>query len=160
MTGKAEFSEDEWQLVLSAPPLAGLMVVTAARGGAFRETLALGKAYGEALQQHGASQLLDEITGAKPKLDHTRFGSPDELNQHALSKLADAVQLLERKAAPDEVEDYRRFVLALADKVANAHREDDVAVNPDEQAAIGQVRSALGGAGTTTGSVEQADHAP
>jgi len=41
MTGKSEFSSEEWELILQGPPTAGVMVVTAERGGAFRETLAL-----------------------------------------------------------------------------------------------------------------------
>src|SRR5436190_10363927 len=145
MTTKSAFSEQEWELVLSAPPLAGLIVVTAAHGGTFRESLAIGKAYGEARQQHGASQLLDEVAGAKPKVDHTRVGSPEELKQHGLSRMREVVELLHRKATPQEVEDYRGFVLALAEKVAQAHREDDVAVSPAEQDAIDEIRSALGG---------------
>jgi hypothetical protein len=145
MTTMSDFSEQEWELVLSAPPLAGLIVVTAARGGTFRESLAIGKAYGEARQQHGASQLLDEVTGAKPKVDRTRVGSPEELRQHGLSRLREVLQLLDRKATPQEVEDYRSFVLAVAEKVAQAHREDDVAVSPAEQGAIDEIRSALSG---------------
>ena len=61
MTGKTDFTEEEWQLVLKGPPSAGMIVVTAQRGGTFRETIAIGKAYVEARQQHGESELLDEI---------------------------------------------------------------------------------------------------
>jgi hypothetical protein len=151
MTGKADFTDEEWEVILGAPPLAGLMVLTAAHGGTFRESLAVGKAYGEARQQHGASQLLDEVVGSKPKVDHTRFGSVDELNQHALARLREAVEPLERKATPDEVEDYRAFVTTLAEKVANAHREEGVAVSESERAAMDEIASALGSGGTPTG---------
>ena len=48
MTGKADFTLGEWELVLAGPPTAGLIVVTAQRGGVFRETFAIGKAYAEA----------------------------------------------------------------------------------------------------------------
>jgi hypothetical protein len=44
MTGKADFTQDEWKLVLEAPPSAGLIVVTAQHGGTFRETVAIAKA--------------------------------------------------------------------------------------------------------------------
>src|SRR5690348_10202228 len=79
MTGKADFTEDEWKLVLEAPPSAGLIVVTAQKGGTFRETIAMAKAYAEARQQHGESELLDEIAAGKPERDHTHYHSPDEL---------------------------------------------------------------------------------
>jgi hypothetical protein len=147
VTGKPDFSEQEWELVVEGPPTAGMIVVTAQRGGMFRESLAMGKAYGEARQQHGASQLLDEILAARPKVDHSRFHSVDELKQHGLARLREAVTLLESKAAVQEVDDYRRFVLALAERVAAAHREDGVDVSEAERAAIEEIRSALG-AGT------------
>ena len=103
MTGKADFTQDEWKLVLEAPPSAGLMIVTAQRGGMFRETIAIAKAYTEARKEHGESELLDEITAAKPERDHTHYHSPEELKQGGLQHLRDAVALLETKATPEEV---------------------------------------------------------
>lgn len=147
MTARADFSEQEWKTILEGPPSAGMIVVTAGRGGTIRETFAIGKAYAEARQQHGESELLDEIVAAKPEMDHTRYGSFEELRQHGLQRLRDAVQALEQKATPDEVEGYRRFVTMLAEKVANAHREDGVAVSPAEQAALEEISASLGAAG-------------
>lgn len=75
MTGKADFTPQERELVLEGPPSAGMIVVTAQRGGTIRETLAIAKAYVEARQQHGESELLNEIVAAKPEVDHTRYDS-------------------------------------------------------------------------------------
>jgi hypothetical protein len=145
MTAKADFTEQEWELVLEGPPSAGMIVVTAQRGGTIRETFAIAKAYIEARDQHGQTELVDAIVGAKPEMDHTRYHSFDELKQHGLQHLRDAVGVLEQKATADEVEGYRRFVLALAEKVANAHREDGAtAVSDAEQAAIDEISGALG----------------
>jgi hypothetical protein len=144
MTGKASFTPEEWQLVLEGPPSAGMIVVTAQRGGSFRESIAMAKAYVEARQHHGQSELLDEIVAARPERDHTRYHSVEELKQAGLKHLADAVGMLEQKATPAEVEDYRRFVLTLADKVANAHREGGQAVSDAERTAIKEIADALG----------------
>ena len=144
MTGKADFTQQEWSLVLEGPPSAGMIVVTAQRGGTIRETVAIAKAYVEARQQHGESELLDEIVAAKPELDHTRYHSVEDLKQHGLQHLRDAVELLERKATPGEVEGYRRFVLTLADKVASAHREGGTSVGEAERAAIAEISTSLG----------------
>ena len=76
MTAKSAFTSDEWKVVLEGPPAAGMIVVTAARGGMFRETIAMAKAYTEARGQHGESELLDEIVSAKPQLDHTSITPP------------------------------------------------------------------------------------
>ena len=144
MTTKAAFSPEEWTAVLEGPPTAGMIVVTAARGGTIRETIAMSKAYAHARAQHGASELLDEIVAAKPQLDHTRYHSAQELRDGGLARLREAVTVLGSKAAPEEVEDYRRFVLALADQVAAAHREEGQNVSPAEAEAIQQIDAALG----------------
>ena len=146
MTGRADFTEEEWELVLEGPPSAGMIVVTAQRGGSFRESIAMAKAYVEARRQHGKSELLDEIVAAKPERDHTRYHSVEELKQHGVQHLREAVELLERKTTPEEVEDYRRFVLTLAEKVANAHREGGETVSDAERTAIEEISASLGNA--------------
>ena len=123
MTSKSDFTTEEWQLILEAPPSAGMIVVTAQRGGSFRETIAMAKAYAEARQQHGKSELLDEIVAAKPERDHTHYHSLEELRQHGLQHLRDSVALLATKATPEEVDEYRRFIVTLSHRVAAAHRE-------------------------------------
>ena len=144
MTTKTAFSAEEWKVVLEGPPTAGMIVVTAARGGMFRESIAMSKAYVEARAQHGESELLDEVVAAKPELDHTRYHSAGELRDHGLQHLRDAVALLEAKATAEEVDGYRRFVLTLADKVAAAHREGGQSVSPAEAEAVQQIAAALG----------------
>jgi hypothetical protein len=147
MTGKADFSKDEWELVSEGPPSAGLIVVTAQRGGMFRETFAIGKAYAEARREHGDSQLLDELVSGRPERDHTRYHSPEQLKKAGLQHLRDAIALLEQKATPEEIADYKRFVLTVADRVASAHREGDSDVSEAEKAAIDEIAAALGAEG-------------
>jgi hypothetical protein len=154
MTGKADFTEQEWDTVLEGPPSAGIIIVTASKGGTFRETFAIGKAYAEARKQHGASQLLDEIVSAKPEVDHTRYGSVEELKQHSLQHIRDAVDVLERKATPEELDDFRRFVVALAERVAHAHKEDGMEVSGPEQAAMQEIQASLGGSGEVSSATE------
>jgi hypothetical protein len=149
MTGKADFTADEWKLVLEGPPSAGMIVVTAQRGGMFRESISMAKAYTEARKQHGQSELLDELTSAKPHVDHTRFRSAEELTEHYLQQIRDAVALVEQKAAAEEVEDYKHFVLNLAEKVASAHREGFLGLSGErvsdaERAAVEKVAATLG----------------
>lgn len=148
MTTKAAFTPEEWTVVLEGPPTAGMIVITAAHGGMFRETIAMSKAYAEARAEHGESELLDEIVAAKPQVDHTRYRSAEELKEHGLGRLRDAAALLESKATAEERDDYRRFVLALASRVAAAHKEHGQAVSPAEAAAIEEVTAALSPAGS------------
>jgi hypothetical protein len=144
MTAKADFTTEEWKLILEAPPSAGMIVITAQRGGSFRETVAMAKSYAEARQQHGKSELLDDIVAAKPERDHSHSHSPEELKANGLQHLRDAVALLGSKATPDEVDEYRRFIVTLSQHVAAAHREHGVEVSEAEQAAINDITDALG----------------
>ena len=86
---------------------------------------------------------MDDIVAAKPERDHTHYHSAEELKQHGLQHLRDSVALLEKKAAPEEVEEYRRFIVTLSQKVAAAHREHGQDVSESEQAAINDVTEAL-----------------
>jgi hypothetical protein len=148
MTTKSAFSPDEWELVLEGPPTAGLLVITASHGGTFRETMAMTKAYAEARAQHGESELLDEIAAEKPRMEHGKFHSPEELRDQGLANLGYAASALEDKATAEECDDYRRFVLTVANKVAEAHREKGQIVSPAEQQAIQDITTALGMAGS------------
>ena len=145
MTTRAAFSPSEWHQVLEGPPAAGLLVITASHGGTLRETIAMSKAYTEARAEHGDSELLDEIVAEKPRIE--RGGSvhnPEELRDQALACLADATALLQDKATVEERDEYRRFVVTVASKVAAAHRESGKQVSAPEAQAIQDIRTALG----------------
>ena len=144
MTTKAAFTEQEWDLVRAGPPSAGMVVITADGGGMMRETFEMAKVYGDTRKQHGDSELLDELVAAKPERDHTKAHSYDELKQNGLARLGEAVAVLEQKATPEEVDDYRRFVVTLAERVAARHEEDGADVSPEERRAIDDITAALG----------------
>jgi hypothetical protein len=145
MTTKAAFSPSEWELVREGPPAAGLLVITASHGGMWRETIAMSKAYVEARAEHGDSELLDEIVAEKPRMERGgKVHNPEELRDQALDCLSEATTLLEHKATVEERDDYRRFVLTVANKVAEAHREGGKQVSPAEAQAIQDITTALG----------------
>jgi hypothetical protein len=143
MTGKSAFTDEEWQALLEAPPLSGMLVLRAEHGGSFRETFALAKSYAEARQQHGSSELLDEIVSVKPQVERKRYGTDEELRDAGLQRLRDAAAALESKATPEDAEAYRGFVLGLAKRVAEAHKEGGERVSPAEQSALDEIASTL-----------------
>jgi hypothetical protein len=149
MTGKSDFTEEEWKTVLEAPPSAGLLVIASDRGGSIRESFSMAKAYTEARKQHGESELLDDVVNAKPEADHTRYHSPEELKEGTLKHITDAVELLKAKATPEELEEYKKFIVALANRVAEARKEGFLGlsgerVSGDETAAVQEIEAALG----------------
>jgi hypothetical protein len=119
-----------------------MITLLASSGGTFRETWALAKTFAEARQQHGESDLLDALVAEKP--DMKRYHSAEEAESEGLSRLSQAVALLEQKATPDEVESYKRFTLSVAERVAEAHKEHGTQVSPEERDAITKIESSLG----------------
>jgi hypothetical protein len=148
MTARADFTEEEWKTILEAPPSAGLLVILSDRGGSIRETFSMASSYTEARKQHGESELLDEIVSAKPETDHSRAGSPEELKQHNLDNIRQAIAVLKTKATDQEVEEYRKFILGLAERVAEARKEGFLGLSGErvsdaERAAISEIEAAL-----------------
>jgi hypothetical protein len=143
MTAQSDFGGDEWKLIQEGPLTAGIIVLTAEGGGTIRETFALARAYADARKQHGESDLLDEIVSDSPKFDRDRYSSKEMLREEGLQRLGDAVALLRAKATPEELGDYREFVLAVASEVATAHKEDGQEMSPSEQAALDEVRARM-----------------
>jgi hypothetical protein len=141
MTAKADFTEEEWNVVREGPATGGMLVLLAQGGGSFRETWALAKSYTEARKQPGQSQLLDELASEKPDVE--RYSSREEQESHALTGLREAMAVLEQKATPEEVEEYRTFVLDVARKVAEAHEEEGQPISAAERAAIDKVESSI-----------------
>ena len=141
MTDKAAFTEEEWELVREGPPTAGLVALSAEKGGSFRETWALAKFYAEARKEHGESELLDALVAEKPNVK--RYSSSDELESKGLGRLTEAIALLEQKATTGEVAGYRKFVMDVAEQVAKAHKEGGQEVSGGERAAIEKIAASL-----------------
>jgi hypothetical protein len=145
MTGKADFDEQQWDAVLEGPTSAGLIVMSAEKGGTFREAFAMAKVYGEARSEHGESELLDAISAHRPEIDRTRVKSPEELQLHGLGRIREAVALVDEKASSEEADAYRRFVASVARRVAEAKEEkgSQGGVTEGEQQVLDEIDSAL-----------------
>lgn len=146
MTTQAAFSEEEWKLILEAPAGSGFTVIMAQRGGTFRETLSMAKAYVEAQRELGGSELIDAIVSQKPKADRSHGHSYEELRDHTIEKLREVIALLTSKATPEEVADYKKFVVSVATRAAEAHKENgsEEPISEAEQAALTAITDALG----------------
>jgi hypothetical protein len=145
MTGKADFTQEEWDAIREGPPTAGLVAAMASSGGSFRESWAIAKAYNEARKEHGASELLDDLVASGPKTK--RYHSAEEAEQVGLKRLGDAVALLEQKADAGEVSGYKKFTLDVARSAAEAHKEkhEVESVSVAEREAIERIAASLNG---------------
>ncbi len=142
MATKDDFTAEEWEAISDGPVYAGLMTITASKGGTFRETFSMSKSWTEARQRHGESELLDAIVAEKPKLDE-KPGSAIELHNAGIQMLQQAVQVIEAKS-PDDLGSYRSFVTGLAEGVAEAHEEHGEKVSTGERSVLDEIAGALG----------------
>ena len=151
MTKKAEFNAEEWSRLLEGPALAGLIVISAERGGTIRESISMAKGYSEAREANADDELLSEILRSRPEVDPRAYGNPEELRERGLERLRGTMALLAEKASPEEAEDYRRFALDVARRAAEAHKEGGFMgiggerVSEAEQKALDDIAAALGG---------------
>ncbi len=138
MAARADFTEQEWEALRKAVTGAGLLVSVSDRSffDSFKEAGALARHLAGA-RQETTSEVVRELAHERA----TGFGigsSPDELESETLHALRTAVATLESKA-PDEVDEYRHFVLEVAESVAQAAGGGETA----ESGALGKIRSAL-----------------
>ena len=141
MTGKSDFTEDEWNDLQQGVAGAGLLVSTAHRD--FTDSFGEAKAVATHLAAHQDSE-----SALVRELAHTRttgFGlvaSPKEVVQGTIDALRASVAVLAQKA-PTELEAYRSLVLDVATGVAEAKG----GVKDEESAAIERIMEALGADG-------------
>jgi hypothetical protein len=125
-------------------------VATADRGGTLRESLAMGKVYAQARQEHGDSELLDELVASPPAMNPNKLRAIGDVATAARTRLGEARGILEAKATPEELDAYRRFVTSLARAAAEARKEGGFAgiggtpVSEAEQAALDEIQATLG----------------
>ena len=142
MATKDDFSPDEWEAISDGPVYAGMMIITASKGGTFRETFSMSKAWAEARQRQGESELLDAIVAEKPKLDE-KPGSAIELHNAGIEMLRQAAQAIESRS-PEELSAYKSFVTELAQRIAEAHEEHGERVSSGERSVLDDIAEALG----------------
>jgi hypothetical protein len=151
MTRKADFNAEEWSTVVDGPLYAGMRVISAGRGGTLRESLAMGRVYQEARQQHGESELLDELVMSPPSIDANRVRETGgNIAAVTSQQLRDAMGILEGKATAAEVDAYKTFVMTVSQAVAGAHKEGGflgiggTRITDAENQALDEISAALG----------------
>jgi hypothetical protein len=135
---KADFTEDEWKALQKGITGAGMLVSLSDRDftDSFGEVGALAKLLATQ-RESGASELVRELANVKG----TGFGFRDsmtEVESETLDALRTSFDTLATKA-PDEVENYRGLVLAVADAVGEAKG----GVSDEEAAALDKIRAAV-----------------
>jgi hypothetical protein len=133
MTGKADFSEDEWTRLKRAPFVAGMAISLADPGGPIevvKETAATLKTVREAAESGGRGELIDAIAqeavadARERKNPLHDFRAKGALaGQEILEELGDVNRIVSEKATPEEADAYRDWLKTAAQEAANAAKE-------------------------------------
>jgi hypothetical protein len=158
MTDPPHFTRAEWDLLGDAPLAACAAIAFSEPGGGPREADAVLHGWREAAVLFPDSVLiqtllrvLDPETRERPARSQSSAEPTfDAVVDEALDLCRQAVGLLGLRVAPHEVEDYQRFVLHLARRVAGAAAEGGVfglggeLVSRAERAVLREIADALG----------------
>src|SRR6185503_20399898 len=105
MPGKAEFSPEEWKIIVAAAPMVGLAVTCASPNGPWgvmKEMLSMGMAMAEMLQKGSSNPLIADLaadlkareTKPQPPQD---LKDPEQCKDAALQHVRTVNEILERK---------------------------------------------------------------
>jgi hypothetical protein len=163
MATKANFTADEWKVILNSPALAGMVVTLAEPSGIWgtmKEAMASGSALFEAKSDPGASELAKALVAAMETSEGrsaARDGLKSELTGKSLAEVKKQViaaltqvgQILDARA-PADAPSFKAWLKHIAEKVAQASSEGGflgfggVRVTDAEKASIEEVAQALG----------------
>ena len=154
MTTKAEFNAEEWASVATGPFVAGLTVMAADRGGSVRESVAMARVIAEQQQAGENPELIRDLLAERPNpqsiLGKEQARTPEAVQLRVHEVLREALELLEAKASPEEVEAYKRLCLEIGERVAERTKSGGVLgiggerVSGEERAALDELRATLG----------------
>jgi hypothetical protein len=130
MLAKSDFAPDEWQTLFAAPPMVALGVSAASPSGPFgvlKEMFSVGMALAEVLKKGSDNALVKAIVddmqarGTKPE-QPKGLKTPEDARKAVLEHMAKVSDIVAKKA-PAEAEGFKRWLVELANRVAQASNE-------------------------------------
>jgi hypothetical protein len=159
MTGKADFSDEEWTQLKRAPFIAGMAISISDPGGPIelvKETAATLKTVAGAAEQGDRGELVTALAGevaaeAKARKNPlSDFKAKGALaGQEILEELSAVNRIVSEKGSPDDAEAYRAWLMDAAQEAANAAKEGGflgfhaVRVSEGEQRMLDKLAEAL-----------------
>jgi hypothetical protein len=156
MSGKADFSVDEWDLLRSAPLMASVLIVAASPSGPLgivKESAAAGRMILQAADtaQTPLLKTLADDLKAKMSIPTPPAGAtPVQIQAASAEILKRTSELLAQKATPEEATEFKEWLVKVAQATAEATKEGGflgfggTLVSDEEKAALVTVHQALG----------------
>jgi hypothetical protein len=138
------YSEGEWETILTTPQLVGMAMTGAGYSGIIgstKEMFASASSMMNAKKEYSSNTLIQSLipdaTDPKKALEDAKtqrniimeqlksknVKSSEQLTEIILSDCKSAISILEQKESPEVVADYKKWILDIAEKVANAAKE-------------------------------------
>lgn len=158
MASKADFTPEEWKTIVAAAPMVGLAVTCASPNGplgVLKEMLSMGMAMAEMLQKGSSNPLIADLA-ADLKARQTRPEPPEgikdaeQAKELALRHIKAVNDLIEKKIAGPEADDFKKWLLNIGRRVAEASNEGGIfgfggkQVSDAEKNVLRQIAFALG----------------
>jgi hypothetical protein len=154
MTSRQDFSEEEWARIRRAPLVAGLAISLADPGGPIevaKETMAsLRSATLPPSQEELLASVALDVQALAQHRQNPLGDFKPRSGQQVLEELRGVNEIVTAKATPEEVEAFRRWLVAAAQSAADAAKEGGFMgfgaeqVSAGEKQMLDQVRAVLG----------------
>ena len=160
MSTRTDFTDEEWTLLLKAPALAGITVVTASPSGpigVFKELSTMGKWILDAGKTAPEGSLVAALVEDIKAIAERKRPAPaeeripaDQFRTRAMDTLRSATTVLGTKTTSGETEAWKQWILDVATNIAKAAKEGTVfgfggtLVSDAERTALKDIASALG----------------
>jgi hypothetical protein len=154
MTSKKDFTDQEWTRVRRAPLVAGFAISIADPGGPIevaKETMAsLRSATLPPSQEELLASVAQDVQALAQQRQNPLGDFKPTNGQMVLDELRGVNEIVTAKASPQEVEAFRRWLVAAAQAAADAAKEGGFMgfgaeqVSAGEQQMLDRVRAALG----------------
>jgi hypothetical protein len=131
MPGKADFTPEEWKKIVAAAPMVGLAVTCASPNGPWgvmKEMLSMGMAMAEMLQKASSNPLIADLAAdlkarqTKPEPPQN-LKDPEQCKDAALQHVRVVNELLDSKVKGPEADEFKRWLVTVAHRVAEAANE-------------------------------------
>ena len=158
MARKTDFTTEEWKMIVAAAPMVGLAVTCASPNGPWgvlKEMLSMGMAMAEMLQKGSSDPLIAELAAdlkdrqTKPEPPQG-IKDPEQAKELALNHIRAVNDIVSRKAKADGADEFKRWLLAVGERVAEASNEGGIfgiggaRVSEAEKNVLRQIAFALG----------------
>lgn len=158
MASKADFTPEEWKIIVAAAPMAGLAVTCASPNGPWgmmKEMLSMGMAMAEMMKKGSSNPLIaalvDDLQARATKAEPPQgLTDPEKCKEAALNHVKAVNDLVNRKVASEEADEFKKWLLSIAERVAEASNEGGIfgfggeRVSEAEKNALRQIAFALG----------------